>query len=174
MAGGRRALAAPAASAATSPAAPAVPAALVDDNGAVHRRMDVALEVVLAGVERVDGRVLDGIRATEDLAPEQRIGELLRARVDRDVVLIRVLVVELDRERLPGGDLDATGVELDPTGGDVDDAVDGLRAVPFGLGLRGRRLDGRLGTRFGEREALDLAVASNQDILVLGVVPGEG
>src|SRR5262245_62618043 len=81
--------------------------------------MDVTVEVVLPGLERVD-RVVDLARAGQQLAAEQRVREVVGARVDRDVVLGRVVVVdEVDRARLVRRQVDGGGVERDPRGGHV-------------------------------------------------------
>jgi len=64
--------------------------------------VDIAVEVVLAGIERVD--VVGGrARTGDEVTAEERVREVLLAREDRDVVLDpRVLVLEVDRERLAG------------------------------------------------------------------------
>src|SRR5207249_5445482 len=68
-----------------------------DRHRAIHRRVDVALEVVLAG--RRGGELVVDLRgATDDLAGEDRGAAGALVAVDREVVLIGVLVIEVDRD----------------------------------------------------------------------------
>src|SRR5512133_994206 len=126
----------------------------------VHRRVDVAVDVVVARLERTD-RVVGGVRPGDQVAAEPRVGELRFAGEHGDVVLgPAVLVVEVNRHLLVGGYLDAVRVERDAGRGD------GQLAVPRGgaLGRAGRLRGGRGGsagrrrTLDRELEALDVAV----------------
>src|SRR4029079_13000071 len=74
---------------------------LLDDDRSRHVRMNIAAEKVGARGERRDDLV-DPLRA-DDLADRDLLGGA-RVLVDRDVVRRAVLVVEMDRDVLAGGD----------------------------------------------------------------------